>query len=288
VIGETQADGKTVIAVEVRSPVLSGDGGFSGNFLEGRIEIDAETFWPTAFEQREAVATGNSQTQQTPAQARIRYTNEIAPVANVPEGFFDRSIVEDVVLELDEQIQAIREIGLVPYWLGEEYIGTNGVVQLPESDNFTISEESGTASINYSFITPISQTQGEALENAVIVTLAQTVDALPPPEVPEFAGEIPEQRADVTARGAPAVVLASILTPSDLPCTTGDCPATTAQLYRRIVLEIGDVAVQITAFARVDATGADRNHFNSVAGLTELAEALTEAAIATPTPSAAP
>lgn len=288
VIGETQADGKTVIAIEARSPVLSGDGGFSGNFLEGRIEIDPETWFPTAFEQREAVPTGGAETQPTPAQARIRYTNEIAPLENVPEGFFDRSIVEDVVLELHEHIQAIREVGLVPYWLGEEYVGQNGVVQLPETDNFAVSEESQTAEINYSFITPISQTQGEALENAVVISLAHSIDALLPPEVPEYAGEIPEQRQEVTARGGPAVVLTSILTPSDLPCSTGDCPATTAPLYRRIVFEIGDTAVQIAAFARVDATGADRNHFNSTAGLIELAEALTEAVAATPTPSAAP
>lgn len=288
VIGETTADGATVIAVEARSPVLGSDGTFSGNYLEGRVEINPETFVPTAFEQRELVATGNAESQPTPAQARIRYSYEMAPIENVPEDFFSRSIVDEAVLTLDEHLQTIRDIGLTPYWFGEQYVGELGVLQLPENDNFFSSAESVTAEIHYSFITPVSPTSGEALENSVVIHLARTVDDLFPPNIPEFAGDIPEQRQATTVRGGEAVIASSLLTPSDLPCETGDCPVTRAHLYHRIIFEIGDMAVQIDAMARVDAGGLDRNTFNSAAGLTELAEALTEAIAPSATPTSTP
>lgn len=283
VIGATTADGQEVIAVEARSPVLDGDGQFSGNFLEGRAEFDPETFLPTAFEQREIVAEGQSATQPTPAQRRIKYTAELLPTADVPEGFFSQDVVKNAVLTVEENLQKVRDLSLTPYWLGEEFIGEGGILRLPDNDNFFVDEGTQTAEIHYGYFAPISEQTGETLPDSVLVRLATDTSVFVPPEVPSFGGDIPEQRQEVTVRGGTGVVLGSLLTPSDLPCDSGSCPATRAPLYYRIVLQIGDTAVQIEAMARVDSTGADRNHYNSVQGVIALAEALTEAISATPT-----
>ena len=133
VIGYTTSDGRVVIALESQSPILDSSGNLSGNYLQGRIELDPKTFIPVTFEQTEVVAPGGTASEATPAQARIKYTYEIAPLANVPAGFFDRSIVDDLVQSVEENLQGVRDLGLTPYWLGETYVGPGGPMKVPDA-----------------------------------------------------------------------------------------------------------------------------------------------------------
>jgi hypothetical protein len=132
-------------------------------------------------------------------------------------------------------------------------------------------------SVNYALVVPTSETSAEPLPESVIVRLALSPDGFAPPTISEFGGDLPEQRDEVTVRGAPAELFTSTISTADLPCDEVECPVSSAQLYRRLIFAIGDTWVQIEAMARIDAGGNERNGYNSRDGLIALAEALTEA-----------
>lgn len=270
VIGKTVSDGQEVLAVETRVPIAA-DGQPTGRTLVGRVEVDPDTYFPVAFERREEVPA-----EQTPSQARVRIvytTAELIPRDTLPDDFFDKSVVEAQLLTTEESIAKAREIGLTPYWLGEVYDGAFGQLALPPTDAVFTDTANESAEMHYALIAP----SAGPLLDAVVVRLGMDPNAFVPPQITELGGDLPEQPDDVSVRGGTATIYTSILSPADLGCGEDECPGSDAQLYRRLVLVIGDTAVQIEVMARVDPNGVDLNGYNSVAGLTALAEALTEA-----------
>jgi hypothetical protein len=114
-------------------------------------------------------------------------------------------------------------------------------------------------------------------ESVVVRVGKPGVISFGPPPLQEFAGELPEGTRETTARGLPVTVYTSILTPDALPCPAEACPPSDAPIYHRLQITIGDSAIQIETSARVDDTGADRNEYNTQAGIVALAEALRPA-----------
>jgi hypothetical protein len=277
-IGLTQADGIPVVALEARTPIGE-PGEVATGFLEGRVEVDATSYLPTAFERRQ---TGETPTPgplepEEPEPTRVRYTSQLVSVSEVPEGFFDKAVVEEGIKTLEENIEAARAAGLTPYWLGTQYSGPGGLLALPEPDNLLVDAAKPTAELHYGLVVRTVAEEGEVLADTVVVRMAKNLGDFTPPTVQALAGEIPESRKEITVRGGPAVFLTSLVTPSDLPCATGDCPPTEAPVFTRLAFMIGDTAFQIEALARVGAGGGDLNGYNNEAGLVSLAEALQEA-----------
>lgn len=278
-VGRTFSGGREVIALQADSPII-GEGDVITGTLSGRIEIDPDTYFPVAFERRTTFADGTTPTpnlQGQPVNKRIVYTTtEMLPADSLAADFFDKSVVDDQVLTVEENLAQIREQGLAPLWLGDPYLGDLGVLRLPEADNIVVVSAEERAEIHYSYIIQVSATTGQPLTDAVIIRLAKDASTFTPPVIPEYGGDLPEQRDAVTVRGADATLYTSLLTPADLPCA-GTCPPTLALLYRRLVFTVGDTAVQIETAARVDETGAELNKYNTRDGIIALAEALVEA-----------
>lgn len=280
-IGDTTADGLAVIALEARSPI-GGDGGVAGSgaALEGRVELLADSYQPHAFEREEVVPAG--QTPQGGAEGsegrkRVVYTSEELSVEDVPEGFFERAVVDGLVQTVEENIQKTKAIGLAPLWLGEFLDTERGLLVLPETDNFFVNTESQEAEIHYSLVLPVAQDAAEPIRDSVIIRLAHGIDNFQPPLLQEFAGDLPETIRDVPSALGQVRLIFSRLTPSDLPCPDGGCPASDAPLYLRLIATIGETSVQIETSARIDGLGQDRNGYNTQDGIIALAETLVEA-----------
>ena len=285
-VGRTISDGREVIAIQVESPVVD-DSGNTTSTLFGRVEVDPVTYLPYSFQQRQVLPDG---TTATPAVAgvdpdrRIVYTtSELIDRSSLPDNFFDPSIVSQQVLTNEESLQRIRQIGLTPLWLGEDYPGSGGDLKVPPTEGIFAVASTNSAEIHYALV-------GDTIvgKDAVIVRLAKDASTFTPPTIPQYGGNLPEQKDQVTVNGQPATLYSSLLTTADIPCDTGTaCPASHAVLYRRLQFTQSGTTVQIEAAARIDDNGADSNGYNSKAGIISLAEALTEVpeASATPTPS---
>jgi hypothetical protein len=279
--GETESEGKRVLVLTARSPVVS-QGAVTG-YLEGRIEVDPVTYLPVAMERRQVTTSGEVVTPD-PASGgldtnqRITFrTSELLPRDSVPADLFDRAAVEAQVQTLESEIARIRSAGLAPYWLGQDFTSDRGFLSLPERQGVSASAAAGEGEFQYALIIPTSPTSGEPALASVVVRLGADPAAFGPPPIQQFGGTLPERSQEVTVRGVPAIVYTSVLTPSDLPCEGGGCVNTDAPLFTRILFMEGATAVQIETAARVDASGQDRNGYNSVDGIVALAEALTEA-----------
>ena len=274
VIGQTQADGQTVLALEAKTPVVQ-DGVATGALLVGRVEVHPETYLPLAFERSEDTPAGATPSQE---RTRVRYTtSELIPLDGLPEGFFDLSVVEGQVKTTEEELAAIRELGLTPYWLGEGYESQLGQLELPPTDAVFTDPTTSMAELHYALIVGVGAAGGaEPLLDSVIVRLGLDPGAFGPPVIPEIAGSLPETDREVLVRGAAATLYTSVLTPADIGCGEEECPETTAKIYRRLVLTLGDTAVQVETFARIGPTGDDNNGYNTEFGITALAETLYE------------
>jgi hypothetical protein len=274
VIGQTQADGQTVLALEAKTPVVQ-DGVPTGATLVGRVEVHPDTYFPLAFERSEEAPAGATPSQE---RARVRYTtSELIPRDELPEGFFDLSVVEGQVKTTEEELAAIREMGLIPYWLGEGYESQLGQLELPPTDSVFRDTTTSMAELHYALIAGAGQTTGaEPLLDSVIVRLGLDPSAFGPPVIPEVAGSLPETEREVMVRGGTGMLYTSVLTPVDVGCGEEECPETTARIYRRLVLTLEGTAVQIETFARVSPAGDDNNGYNTEFGITALAETLYE------------
>jgi len=274
VIGDTVADGRAVIALNARSPVTRG-GEPTGAILVGRVELDPETYLPLAFEVTQEVPAGATPSQE---RVRIRYTtSELIPRDDIPEGFFDQSVVEAQVLTTEESLRQLGDLGLTAYWLGEGYESQLGQLELPPINAVVTDPTTSMAELHYALIVSTGTAGGGApLLDSVIVRLARDPNGFVPPTIPEFGGTLPESPREVEVRGVTGTLFTSFLTPSDLGCDGGECPETSARLYRRVVFLIDGTAVQIEAFARVGSTGDDLNGYNSEFGLVALGETMME------------
>lgn len=281
-LGKTTADGKTVIAVESRTP-LGSEGQLSGRFLVGRLELDPETYLVQAFERRLQLPPGETPDPQSVGSqlgtqnVRIRYeVSEFVPLADLPADFFDASHVEEQVVTLEKSIAQIRDAGVTPYWLGELYESGDLVLVLqPLPGGVEFDSTTGTGSLLYALGTP----DGAVISvDTVIIRLAKPGRAeFPQPTFPQYAGRLPEDVSEITAGGRPAAMGVSILTPSALPCPAATCPETNAPLFIRLQLQLDGASLQIETYARVDDSGTDRNGYNTESGIIQLAEALTPA-----------
>ena len=272
VIGDTVADGHAVIALNARTPITE-DGQPTGATLIGRVELDPETYLPLAFERSEEVPAGEAPSEE---RVRIRYTtSELISRDEMPEGFFEQSVVEGQVLTTEESLRRIGDLGLTPYWLDEVYESQLGQLSLPPMDAVITDSTTNMAELHYALI--VSDGSGpQPLLDAVILRLARDPNGFVQPTFPEFAGALPEEESEVAVRGVTGTLFTSILTPFHLGCDTGECPPTEAKLYRRLVFLIDDTAVQIEAFARVALTGDELNGYNSEFGLVALGETMME------------
>lgn len=281
-IGRTTSDGREVIAIEARSPVAN-NGQFTGSYLIGRVELDPASYLVVAFERRLQAPPG--QADQTPDPAslqegqrpeRIHYQTELISRDALPPDFFSATVVEDQVVTLEENLTTIKSLGLELLWLGKEYSGPQGRLALPsDTEGVIVDPTTAEASFHYALVTG-GQGSGGLLNETVIIKLGRAGTDFGQPSIQEFAGRLPEGQSVVTVRGGPATLYTSILTPSDLPCPSANCPKARVPLYRRLSFTAGQTSVQIETFARVDvATGADQNGYNSEEGIIALAEALS-------------
>lgn len=285
-IGRTTSGGRPVIALEARTPIFQ-EGVFTGASLVGRVELDPETHLIVAFERKQESTTGEIITG-TPTLdgttgsgvTRIRYTvSELIPRGSLPEGFFSRQIVEDAVLTLEDNLQVMREAGITPYWLGEQYQSERGVLVLGEVvDSVVVDPLRKEATFRYGLAVRTGEESANVIPESVIIRLAPREEAeFGQPNVPSFAGTLPETQSEIEIRGTTGTLYVSVLTPAELPCPQGDCPETDAPIYRRATFAIEDTAVQIETFSRIDALARELNGFNSLEGILELANALTAA-----------
>jgi hypothetical protein len=285
-IGRTTSGGRAVIALEARTPIFQ-EGVFTGASLVGRVELDPQTYLIVAFERKQEAATGEIITG-TPTLdgttgsgvTRIRYeVSELVPRESLPEGFFSRQIVEDAVLTLEDNLRTMRDVGITPYWLGEQYRSERGLLVLGEVvDSVIVDPVQKEATFRYGLALGTGDGSATVIPESVIIRLAPRGEGeFGQPNVPSFAGTLPETRSEIEVRGTTGTLYVSVLTPAELPCPQGNCPETDAPIYRRVTFAIDDTAVQIETFSRIDALAQERNRFNSLEGILELANALTAA-----------
>lgn len=280
-IGRTTSDGRAVIAIEARSPILD-KGNFTGRYLIGRVELDAQSRLVVAFERRVQLPPGQTpnvadlQDDQKPT--RIRYQTEFLARDTLPSDFFSPGVVEQQVVTLKENLATIGAMGLDLLWLGEEFSDSHGTLRLPEgTEGVFVDSTKREASFHYSLATG-GTGDARLLEDSVVLKIGPPGTDFGQPSIQQFSGRLPEGARTVTAAGQQAILYTSILTPADLPCPAGNCPRTRVPLYHRLSLTLGGTGLQIETYARVDSvTGDDENGYNNSEGIVALAEALASA-----------
>jgi hypothetical protein len=285
VLGRSTAEGVEVIVLQATTPTVDSSGNPTGT-LYGRVEVDAQTYLPHAFESKRVLADG---TTPTPAveglNPRVVYTTEFVDRSSLSGDFFDRSIVEEQIKTNQSVMEQIRQMGLTPAWFGQYYDGKPyGELQLPPTLAVGVSADTVGGEIDYALVSPTSQAEG-----AVVIRLAQDAGTFKHPNVPQFAGELPEKKESVTlSNGEAGTLYTSSLTVDALPCPTASCPHSTAVLYRRLIFQRGSTAIQLEVSPRILEDGSDSNGFNSRDGILSLAGALVDVpadiSVATPTP----
>lgn len=285
-LGErVNAEGVTVIVLEGRSSVLVG-GEESGAELVAQLELDPETFLLVAFERRQDLPLGVAPDPDPTAFGALRRAvftiSELIPRSDLSDDFFSSDVVYAVVLTLESRLAKARELGIDPYWLGERYEDSIGVMALPPSESRFVVEgdladDDGVRQTTFSYAIPAPGSEGEAITvGGAVLVKAWPADRSEagPPTVPGWAS-VPENVRELeTARGA-AVLFASVLTPNEAACPDGaECPDSNATLYHRLTITLGGTVVQLETHARVDSEGVDQNPYNSADGIIALAEAL--------------
>ncbi len=281
-IGRTISDGREVIAIEARSPIVNNQE-FTGSYLLGRVELDPMSYLVVAFERRVQLPADQARLTPDPASLqdgqkpeRIRYQSELISRDTLPADFFSATAVQEQVVTLEENLTAIKSLGLELLWLGKEYSGPRGKLALPsDTEGVIVDPTTAEASFHYALATGDSGSAG-LLSETVIIKLGPKGTEFGQPSIQEFAGRLPEGQSAVTVHGVPATLYTSILTPADLPCPSASCPKARVPLYHRLAFTTGQTSVQIETFARVDVvTGSDQNGYNSEEGIIALAEALS-------------
>jgi hypothetical protein len=290
--GKSTADGSEIWVVQANSPILDKNGNIAGS-LAGRVEIDAKTNLPHAFERHQTDANGTTPTPDvsglSPNRRIVYKTSEMIPRSSLASDFFDKAKVDVQVQTPAESLDKIRAIGLTPLWLGEQYAANPGRLQLPANNAVFAVAADKRGEVHYSLIVPTSSTDAQEEADAVIIRVAADATTFKSPSVPQFGGVLPEKKDSVMVNGQPATLYTSILTPSDLPCASGaTCPQTDAKLYRRLIFAVGTTNVQVEAAARIGASGQDANGYNNKDAIVALAEALMEAPQSTATPTPGP
>lgn len=284
-VGKAVADGKDVIAIETDSPVVDSQNQPTGSFLVGRVEMDPDAFLVTAFETRTTVGEETVTPSPDPSvidpnrPKRIRYTTEFLQKDSLPADFFDPKSVDAQIVTVAENIRRIRAMTLTPYWFGQQYANALGNLVLPdEATAIVLDASKNEASFHYSLqITPsAANPDGLAGEAEVIRLGIGGSTVFDPPTIQGFAGSVSEDQEVVDVQGNHTVIYTAILTPADLPCPApATCPQTDAPLYHRLLLTLGDTAIQIETFAKVGNQGQDVNQYNTHDGIIALANALT-------------
>ena len=289
VLGERQSpEGKTVTVLEARSPIIE-NGELTDRTLIGRLELEPDTLLLSAFERQERLPLGSTPQPEDPLNPtgrRIVYiVSELIPRSDLDDDFFSEQVVEDAVLTFEDKLQLARDLGIEPYWLGEEYEDAAGSLLLqPDAAGFVVdiplsgTDEEIPPEVQWHYVTPTVDPEGQDvfLGEAVIIKLWPAEQArFAPPAVEGFSADLPESRTDTMVRGVEATLLTSLLRVMDAPCPPGiECPESEAPLYHRLVAVIGDTAIQLEVHAKVDPEGVDRNPYNNAEALTALAEAL--------------
>ena len=280
-LGKTTSNGKTILAVESRTPIGT-PGGVTDRFLVGRLELDPSTYLVQAFERRVQLPPGETADPNAVGQVlgtqnvRITYdVSEFVPLSSLASDFFDPSHVQEQVVTQDKSIGQIRDSGITPYWLGEGYeAGASKLALAAVPDGVQVDSAHSQGSFHYGVELAEGGTSGEA----VVVRLAKPgAGNFPQPTFPQYAGHLPEGVSDVTVGGRPASLHTSVLTPNALPCPTNSCPQTSAPLFILLQFRLEGADVQVETYARVDESGTDRNGYNTKSGIIQLAEALTPA-----------
>jgi hypothetical protein len=290
--GKSTADGTEIWVVQANSPILDKNGNVAGS-LAGRVEIDARTNLPHAFERHQTNANGTTPTPDvsglSPNRRIVYTTSEMIPRSSLAADFFDKAKVDAQVQTPAESLDKIREIGLTPLWLSEQYVANPGLLQLPATNAVFAVASDKRGEVHYSLIVPTSSTNAQEEPDAVIIRVAADATTFTAPTIPQVGGVLPEQKDSVTVNGQPATLYTSTLTPNDLRCDPGaTCPPSDAALYRRLIFAVGTTNVQVEAAARIGASGQDANGYNKKDAIIALAEALTEAPQSTATPTPAP
>lgn len=285
--GRVNAEGASVTVLEARSPVVS-NGVVTGATLVGRLELDPETFLLVAFERREDQplgATPNPDPLGLGGPRRVQFiVSELIPRSNLGDDFFSAEVARNAVLTFEDKIENARDLGIEPYWLGDEYEDEIGSLVLqPDEGGFIVDEGLGGDSAQpeaaFSYTTPTEDPGGQTvLVGQVVLIKLWPADLaqFAPPFIEGFSSNVPEGNEEIEINGEPAALIRSFLRPQDLACPAGvDCPESDAPLYHRIAMVVGDTAIQLETHARIDPEGVDRNPYNTPEGITALAEALT-------------
>lgn len=274
VVGRQTSDGVEVIVLDASTPVVDDGGNVTGT-LFGRVEIDASTYLPHAFQRRTVLANGVTPTPVPEGtNPHVTYTSQFIDRTTLAGDFFDKSAVQGEIKTNQTEMDAVRELGLTPAWLGLYYDGTPfGELQLPPTLAVIIDDTKTEATIHYALVSPTIQS-----EDVVIIRLSDDATTFTHPSIPQFAGDLPETDETVTlADGTQATVYTSILTTDAVPCPSGvTCPHSDAKLYRRLVFQRGDTAIQIEVSPRIADDGSDNDGFNSADGIVSLANALVD------------
>lgn len=291
VLGErTSAEGDAVMVLEARSPIVE-NGVATDRTLIGRLELVPDTLLLSAFERQERLPLSSTPVPEDPLNPtgrRIVYTvSELIPRSDLDADFFSSQVVDDAVLTFDDKVQQARDLGIEPYWLGEDYADDAGTLKLqPNEAGFVVdvpvpgSDDSIPPEVQFHYVTPTVDPQGEQvfIGEALVIKLWPADKAqFAPPVIEGYSADLPENRQDITVNGVEATVLTSLLRIQDLPCPEQEglvCPESDAPLYRRLVIVIGDTAIQIEAQAKIDDKGVDRNPYNSDEAIMAVAEAL--------------
>jgi hypothetical protein len=273
VIGKTMADEQEVLALTAATPIVDANGQPTGAVLEGRVELDPDTYLPHAYEKRQSPPAGQA---QTPAAAKrtVFKKSEFISRDKLAVSFFSTKDVEAQVQTIAQTLQRVIAMGLSPLWLGEQYQSDGGALALKEGTTPQIDPNTNEVTLNYALVVPVNG-QNVFADDTIVVRLGPAGTNFGSPPIPQFSAQIPEQHTKATARGVPADVYVSFLSPADLGgCQQPPCLGADVSLYARIAFTVENTSVQIEATARVDATGMDQDGYNSAQGVIALANAL--------------
>ena len=126
------------------------------------------------------------------------YTSEFIERSTLPADFFDRAVVEEQVQTNQNQMEKVRELGLTPVWFGQYYDGKPyGELQLPPTVSVSINDDGDWRQrYDYALVSPTS-----VATNAVVIRLSADASTFTRPEIPQFAGDLPEEEETVTMGG---------------------------------------------------------------------------------------
>ncbi len=275
VVGEKESEGRGVVVLETRS-IMEGNDHPQGTTWVSRVELDSETHLVVATEFQSIPPEGEGEEEENSDEVhREVYEVELIPREELPEDFFSPEVVYDAVVTFEERLEAVRALGVTPHWLGERFEAEEGDLALSRVWDILISEERGEATVRYSLQTPQYASWG-GLADTVVITLRPAGAAFEPPEMPPL-GAKPELEEEVTVQGQDAILYTSELNPEGVPCAVGEpCILPNVPLYSRLVVTLGNTAIQVEARSRLE-LGADRNPFNNREGILALARALEPA-----------